>query len=80
MLCGVHYVPKLEHNGTGRNSEQFLVWEQDFAAAIDALPPFGFSLHHFLLTSSGCFTSGVTPTCSFYCCSFHRLAAIYIVL
>jgi len=70
VLCGVHYVPKLEHNGTGTNSEQFLVWNQDFAAAIEALPLFGFLFHHFLLTSSGCFTSGVTPTCSFYCLLF----------
>jgi hypothetical protein len=80
VLCVVHYVPELEHNGTGRNSEQFLVWDQDFAAAIEALPLFGFSLHHFLLTSSGCFTSCMIPTCSFYFSSFHRLAAIYIVL
>jgi len=70
VLCGVHYVPKLEQNGAGRNSEQFLVWDYDFAAAIEALPLFGFPFHHFLLTSSGCFTSGVTPTCSFYCLLF----------
>jgi hypothetical protein len=70
VLFGVHYVPKLEHNGTGRNCEQFLVWDQDFAAAVEALPLFGFPLHHFLLTSSGCFTSGLTPTCSFYCLLF----------
>jgi hypothetical protein len=50
VLCGVHYVPKLEHNGTGRNSEQFLVWDQDFAAAIEALLLFGFPLHHIFLT------------------------------
>jgi hypothetical protein len=70
VLCGVHYAPKLEHNGTGRNREQFLVWDEDFAAAIEALLLFGFPLHHFLLNSSGCFTSGVTPTCSFYCLLF----------
>jgi hypothetical protein len=64
VLCGVHYVPKLEYNGTGRNSVQFLVWDQDFAAAIEALLLFGFPLHHFLLTSSGYFTSDVTHTCS----------------
>ena len=64
-LCGTS-VQTLEHNGTGRNSEQFLVWGQDFAAAVEEVPLFGFPLRHFLLTSSGCFSSGVTPTCSFY--------------
>jgi hypothetical protein len=60
----------MEHNETGRNREQFLVWGQDFAAAVEALPLFGFPLHNFLLTSSGYFTSGVTPTFSFYCLLF----------
>ena len=70
-LCGTP-AQTLERNGTVRNSEQFLVWGQDLAAALEAPPLLGFPPHHFLLQVDVSHLVWPLRAVSAACCSFHQ--------